>query len=42
MNPEDLKTISSMVSLILGCTLIGSEFGFNVGMGLYLILITFA
>jgi len=39
---EDTKTVLNMVFLIVGCTLIGSEFGTNVGLGLYLILITFA
>ena len=39
---EDTKTIASMVCLIVGCTLIGSEFGTGVGLGLYLILLTFA
>jgi len=42
MNSEDVKTIANMVCLVSGCTLIGSEFGNSVGLGLYLILITFA
>lgn len=42
MNKEDKETIANMFCLIVGCTLIGSELGTSVGLGLYLILLTFA
>jgi hypothetical protein len=42
VNKEEKETIANMVCLIVGCTLIGSEFGTGVGLGLFLILLTFA
>ena len=42
MSKEEKETIAKMVCLIVGCTVIGSEFGTGVGLGLFLILLTFA
>ena len=42
MNKEDKQTIASMACLIVGCTLLGMEFGTVVGWGVYLIVLSFA
>jgi hypothetical protein len=42
MKDEDKQTIGSMACLIVGCTLLGMEFGTTVGIGVYLIVLSFA
>lgn len=39
---KDKENTLAMICLIVGCSLIGHEFGVNVGLGLYFILIVFA